>query len=190
MTEKAKPTSKPAPAAPAVGKTVVAAKTPSAAKQAVKSPARMSARKPAAKLTATPPKANAKPAAAVLAVNKTAKPAAAIKTPPPVKPAVEPVKKPAAAPLAAPPKAAKSEKPPKADKSKKMKMVRDSFTMPENEYAQLAELKRKCLQAGVHIKKGELLRAGVLALSKLPNADLIKAVGDVEKLKTGRPTKR
>ncbi|MDP2155227.1 MAG: hypothetical protein Q8J61_04445 [Sulfuricella sp.] len=66
-------------------------------------------------------------------------------------------------------------------------MVRDSFTMPENDYAQLAELKKKCLQAGVHVKKSELLRAGLLSLSKLPDAALIKAVERVEKLKTGRP---
>ena len=91
--------------------------------------------------------------------------------------------------MATKPKAAKAEKPPKADKPKKIKMVRDSYTMPENDYAQLAELKKKCLQAGVHVKKSELLRAGLLSLSKLPDAALIKAVEQVEKLKTGRPAK-
>lgn len=135
-------------------------------------------------------KPNTKPAPAAAAEDEAAKPAAAIKTPPPAKQAVKsPAKKPAVALLATKPKAAKAEKPPKADKPKKIKMVRDSFTMPENDYAQLAELKKKCMQAGIHIKKSELLRAGLLSLSKLPNAALIKAVEQVEKLKTGRPAK-
>lgn len=135
-------------------------------------------------------KPNTKPASAAPAENKTAKPAAAIKMPPPAKQTTKsPARKPAAAPLATKPKAEKAEKPPKADKPKKIKMVRDSFTMPENDYAQLADLKKKCLQAGVHVKKSELLRAGLLSLSKLPDAALIKAVEQVEKLKTGRPAK-
>ncbi|MBU1689344.1 MAG: hypothetical protein KJ958_12185 [Gammaproteobacteria bacterium] len=130
-------------------------------------------------------KPNTKPAPTAAA-----KPATAIKIPPPAKQAAKsPTKKPAAAPLATKPKAARVEKPPKAGKPKKIKMVRDSFTMPENDYAQLAELKKRCLQAGVHIKKSELLRAGLLSLSRLPNAALIKAVEQVEKLKTGRPAK-
>ena len=133
-------------------------------------------------------KPNTKPAPT--AADNTAKPATATKTPPPAKQAVKSTaKKPAAAPLATKPKAAKAEKPPKADKPKKIKMVRDSFTMPENDYVQLAELKKRCLQAGVHVKKSELLRAGLLSLSKLPDAALIKAVDQVEKLKTGRPAK-
>ncbi len=118
----------------------------------------------------------------VAAARRTAKPAAA-KTP-----AGATLKDPAQPP-AAKPKAGKADKPVKAEKPKKIKMVRDSFTMPENDYAKLAELKKKCLQAGVHVKKGELLRAGLLSLSKLPAAALIKAVEQVEKLKTGRPAK-
>lgn len=78
-------------------------------------------------------------------------------------------------------------KPPKKDKPKKIKMVRDSFTMPENDYAKLAELKKKCLEAGVHVKKSELLRAGLICLSKLGNTALIKEVEQVEVIKTGRP---
>ena len=135
-------------------------------------------------------KTTTKSAPTALAEDKIAKPAAAVKMPLPAKQAVKsPAKKPAVAPLKTKPKSAKTEKPPKADKPKKIKMVRDSFTMPENDYAQLAELKKKCLQAGVHVKKSELLRAGLLSLSRLPNAALIKAVEQVEKLKTGRPAK-
>ena len=92
--------------------------------------------------------------------------------------------------VATPPKVVKTEKlSKKADKHKKIKMVRDSFTMPVNEYSQFAELKRKCQLVGVHVKKSELLRAGLLCLSKLPDPELVNVVGQVEILKTGRPTK-
>ncbi|CAH1210727.1 conserved hypothetical protein [Candidatus Nitrotoga sp. BS] len=86
-------------------------------------------------------------------------------------------------------KVAKAGKLSKADKPKKIKMVRDSFSMPENEYSQFAALKKRCLQAGVHVKKSELLRAGLLSLSKLTDSELVKVVGQVEILKTGRPNK-
>lgn len=81
----------------------------------------------------------------------------------------------------------KTVKSPKKLKPNKIKMVRDSFTMPENDYANLAVLKKKCLEAGVHVKKSELLRAGLLCLSKLGSAALIKEVEHVEVIKTGRP---
>ncbi len=77
----------------------------------------------------------------------------------------------------------------KADKPKKIKMVRDSFSMPENDYSQFAALKKRCLLAGVHVKKSELLRAGLLCLSKLPDSDLVNVIRQVEILKTGRPMK-
>jgi len=87
-------------------------------------------------------------------------------------------------------KAVKAEKLSKADKPKKIKMVHDSFTMPENDYSQFAALKKKCLLAGVDVKKSGLLRAGLLYLSKLSDSELINIVGQVEILKTGRSTKR
>lgn len=84
-----------------------------------------------------------------------------------------------------------AEKQPKKekDKPKKVKMIRDSFTLPESDYVKLAELKKKCLEAGVHVKKSELMRAGLLSLSKLTNASLLKAIEQVEIIKTGRPAK-
>ncbi len=91
---------------------------------------------------------------------------------------------------AAAPKAAKAGKPAKEDKPPKIKMVRDSFTVPENDYAQFAELKNRCLQGGLHVKKSELLRAGLTGLSKLNDAALLKAMTQVETLKTGRPAKQ
>jgi hypothetical protein len=82
-----------------------------------------------------------------------------------------------------------SEKQLKKDKPKKVKMIRDSFTLPEHDYAKLSDLKKKCLQAGVQVKKSELIRAGLLGLSKLTDAALLKIVAQVEVIKTGRPAK-
>ena len=119
-----------------------------------------------------------------------AKPAAKRVNAAPARKAAKPVSTDPAAPVIAKTKAAKTEKSAKSDKPKKVKMIRDSFTMPEVDYEQIAELKKKCLQAGVHVKKSELLRAGLLGLSKLSEAALLKAVDQVEKIKTGRPAKQ
>ncbi len=69
----------------------------------------------------------------------------------------------------------------------KIKVVRDSFSMPQNDYARIGELKQLCLKAGVHVKKSELLRVGLQALAKLSAAQLLQAVASLEKIKTGRP---
>ena len=71
----------------------------------------------------------------------------------------------------------------------KVKVVRDSFTMPQSDYAKLSELKLECLKAGLQVKKSELLRAGLHALCKLSAEQLAKAIGQIEQIKTGRPKK-
>ncbi len=75
----------------------------------------------------------------------------------------------------------------KAAKPHKQKMVRDSFTMPADDYAKLNLLKIKCLENGIEVKKSELIRAGLIALSAMPDKALLSAVSDVERIKTGRP---
>ncbi len=71
----------------------------------------------------------------------------------------------------------------------KVKVVRDSFTMPQADYGLIADIKLKALKSGLHVKKSELLRAGLQALSKLNTAQLKQAVNSLEKIKTGRPKK-
>jgi len=70
-----------------------------------------------------------------------------------------------------------------------IKVVRDSFTMPQNDYAKLGELKRLCLKAGLQVKKSELLRAGLNELTKLSGAQLKEIILELEQIKTGRPKK-
>jgi len=85
---------------------------------------------------------------------------------------------------AAPQQAAK-----KTKKEHKKKVVRDSFTMPQNEYARIAEIKDICLKAKLHVKKSEVLRAGLILLAELDQGQLKRALGSLEKIKTGRPQK-
>ncbi|MBA5605048.1 hypothetical protein H3H36_06685 [Duganella sp. FT3S] len=145
-------------------------------------PAAKAAPKAAAKAVA--PKAAAKPAAkpaakaAVKAAPKAAKPAAK-----PAKTAVKAAPKAAAkAPAARPVEPAK-------DKQRKDKLVRDSFTMPEQEYAVLGQVKKACLKAGFEIKKSELLRIGVALISQIDLATLQNVLSALPQLKTGRPKK-
>jgi hypothetical protein len=51
----------------------------------------------------------------------------------------------------------------------------------------ISKLKKICLAAGVHVKKNEILRAGLLLLTKLDLTELKQIVGQVEKIQTGRP---
>ena len=71
----------------------------------------------------------------------------------------------------------------------KVKVVRDSFTMPQIDYDLISEIKQKALKVGLHVKKSELLRAGLQVLSKLNTAQLKQTISNLEKIKTGRPKK-
>lgn len=66
-------------------------------------------------------------------------------------------------------------------------LVRDSFTMPEAEYAVLLAVKQACLRAGIDVKKSELLRIGVALLGQLDVATLQGVLAALPQLKTGRP---
>lgn len=148
-----------------------------------------STRKPSKKTTPVSSRANGSTKAIVASGAApetpavTARAARATKTAKPTKPAKP--KTPAAKP--AKPAGVPAEQ--KAKRVKKEKVVRDSFTMPKSDYEKLAALKQKCLDAGVAVKKSELLRAGLLLLEGVPMAGLLDAIAAVETVKTGRPAK-
>ena len=93
------------------------------------------------------------------------------------------------------PKATPAQEPPprvarhRREHVKREKVVRDTFTMPRADYEKLAVLKQRCLDAGVAVKKSELVRAGLLLLASEPTRRLLAAVKAVEPVKTGRPPK-
>jgi hypothetical protein len=76
-----------------------------------------------------------------------------------------------------------------AQKIKKVKLVRDSFTMPGHEYQVLQDIKKAALKAGVELKKSDLLRIGVSMLKNFSVTQLDKARATLTKLRAGRPKK-
>jgi hypothetical protein len=74
-------------------------------------------------------------------------------------------------------------------KAKKVKLVRDSFTIPKPEYLILDNLKLRAADLKHPVKKSELLRAGIKALAAMTDAQLLLALKAVPMLKTGRPSK-
>lgn len=71
--------------------------------------------------------------------------------------------------------------------SKKIKLVRDSFSLPKAEYASIDALKKRAMTMGVSAKKSELLRAGLMWLNGASDSALKAALAAVPTLKTGRP---
>ncbi|WP_051306330.1 hypothetical protein [Massilia alkalitolerans] len=152
-----------------------------------KSAAVTAAAKGAARAKAALAKA-VKPAAKPAAKAPAVKAAPAKATKPTVKAAAKAAAKSLAAPVAkrAPRKAAAPAAVREADTARPV-LVRDSFTMPEQEYAVLAEVKQACLRAGIDVKKSELLRIGVALLGQVDIATLKAVLAALPQLKTGRP---
>jgi len=133
------------------------------------------------------------PAAEPVKAAKPTKPVTAPKAPKASK-AAKPAKK-AAAEKAPASKPATATKPAKAvaavkatePKGKKPKLVRDSFTIPKDEYAVLDTLKDRATALAHPVKKSELLRAGLKVLAGLSDSALRSALQAVPSIKTGRP---
>ena len=69
----------------------------------------------------------------------------------------------------------------------KLKMVRDSFTLPENDYALIEKIKIHCMKAGIDANKSEIIRAGLHVLSSMNQNDLKNSMSLVNRIKPGRP---
>jgi hypothetical protein len=176
---------KPTPAVAAPIKKTVAKPAAKPVVKAAAKPAAKAAVKPAAK---RPVKAAAKKPA-VKSLTKTA-------TKPVAKPATKPaVKKPVTVAAKKAATAIKTAKPAlkvtalEAPKAKKIKQVRDSFTMPEPEYAVISQVKKACLKAGFEMKKSDLLRIGVSLIKGLDVSTLKIILATLTPLKAGRPKK-
>jgi hypothetical protein len=85
---------------------------------------------------------------------------------------------------AAPKSAAK-----KPEKAPKVKVVRDSFSMPQDEYEEIAKIKASFRKAGIPMKKSEVLRVGLKALGDLSMAQKKRLLASLQKVKTSRPNK-
>lgn len=70
---------------------------------------------------------------------------------------------------------------------KKDKLIRDSFTLPREDFELIALLKDRALDFKRPTKKSELLRAGLQALAGLDQARLRASLEALRPLKAGRP---
>jgi hypothetical protein len=184
-----KPTTAAAVKKPAINKpipnkpTVSRSRTSTAAKSATTKASTV--KKPAVATTTNKPVSVATKTATV-----TSKPAVASKTVS-AKPAASPAKvaaKPAVKTKAVAPKK-EAKKDDKKHKPEKVKMERDSFTMPKDEYAQLSQLKSRLTAMGHPVKKSELLRAGIKLLANMSDVALKSTMAEIPVIKTGRPKK-
>jgi hypothetical protein len=67
------------------------------------------------------------------------------------------------------------------------KVVRDSFTMLEQDYDLIPALKDRCLKLGINVNKSQVLRAGLNALDQLSNEKLVEIIHSLAEVKPGRP---
>ena len=86
------------------------------------------------------------------------------------------------------PEQPKQEKQQKQQKQQK-RVVRDSFTLPTDDYELITTIRERCLDSRVTINKSEVSRAGLHALNEMSNPELLAVVDSLTKIKTGRPGK-
>lgn len=67
------------------------------------------------------------------------------------------------------------------------KVIRDSFTIPGDEYELISQIKKRCMKAGISANKSEILRAGLAALDVMTERELANLFGKLQRVKTGRP---
>lgn len=67
------------------------------------------------------------------------------------------------------------------------KVIRDTFSLPPNDYALLDQLRVRALTLGQAVNKSEFVRAGLQALMSMPEQDFRQAIAQIEKIKPGRP---
>lgn len=67
------------------------------------------------------------------------------------------------------------------------KVIRDSFTIPDGEYALISGIRKRCMKSGVSANKSEVLRAGLAVLNAMKDRELVKVFEGLSRVKTGRP---
>ncbi len=68
----------------------------------------------------------------------------------------------------------------KTAKPKKIKLLRDSYSIPESEHKEIDVLKKRCIDHGKQVKKSYLLRAGIQVLALMDDSELLAAVKRVK----------
>jgi hypothetical protein len=71
----------------------------------------------------------------------------------------------------------------------KVKLVRDSFTLPENDHALIKSCKKAAITAGRETKKSEVVRAAIRSFSALAIDKQLEAYAALQGIAIGRPKK-
>lgn len=76
---------------------------------------------------------------------------------------------------------------PKVEQVVAKKVIRDSFSMPEDDYLLIARMRERALKNQMAVTKAEVIRAGLHLLNALSDSEITKTFRALEKVKTGRP---
>lgn len=66
------------------------------------------------------------------------------------------------------------------------RVVRDTFSMPLNDYELIDKVKQRCLRLGLDTTRSEIVRAGIKHLSEIAEDNLTEILAKIVKLKPGR----
>jgi hypothetical protein len=69
----------------------------------------------------------------------------------------------------------------------KVKLVRDSFTLPESDHDLIKQCKKTAIAAGRETKKSEVVRAAIRAFCALPVASQLEGYAALQTIAVGRP---
>ena len=76
------------------------------------------------------------------------------------------------------------------ERDKKSRLIRDSFTIPEDEYQVLVATKKRIIKSGLEVRKTEIVRIGLALVGKVGLAELKKHLGALKKLQSGGPKRK
>ena len=67
------------------------------------------------------------------------------------------------------------------------KTIRDTFTLPEDDYAIIDLCKRRFLKQEISVTKSEIIRIGLKVLEQMSDKEVKESYGLIRKIKIGRP---
>lgn len=71
--------------------------------------------------------------------------------------------------------------------TRQQKVIRDDFSMPQQDYRLIDEARSHLFQAGLVVTKSGILRAALHALHQLSIEERLQLIQDLEPIKTGCP---
>jgi hypothetical protein len=67
------------------------------------------------------------------------------------------------------------------------KTIRDTFTLPEDDYAIIKHCRKRFLKQEVNVTKSEIIRIGLKVLEQMSDEEVGESYGLIRKIKIGRP---